>query len=484
MKRLAYYFAMLSSAISFVVMLLWSDIMSGDFYIIIFYPLLYGFFLLLIWPDMLRRQGGAKITVGIFLVIQWLRLVALPALGSASGYFKVAGHNIDGESAQTAAYLVLYETIATFIAAFLLLRWKSKKVPLQQDVNQSMELSGNGSVYMLFIILAAFLFLRNGADQYAFFVLNLSEEHRVGFEADGGNAIPAIIDYGLTMLVVMLLYYCYRKYQKTGRKSYVYASLLIALLRICIIDADSDGRLAILYPTGALLLLLPKLYNKHRKLIINSIAIVGIIVVLYMTVYKTFYAFLYDSYLQAIQNNANEFDMYEYAKQLDIYFYGVRTIAQNIYVSQRLDLSIVNLFLDYTRNTFGIHYLIRDTVGTTVAQYNLYIYHGEQMNGYLYSSLAYGATYFSVILAPLMTIGNMVIVAAIENWLRRIKGMDGYYIVSIVFVRMAYNMFCCFPLAWNYASRTLILGAIVIGGASLIKTKQYSRSAPERIYKA
>ena len=126
-------------------------------------------------------------------------------------------------------------------------------------------------------------------------------------------------------------------------------------------------------------------------------------------------------------------------------------------------------FSDLVRNTFGLHYLVKDSTQTTVELYNLFIYNGSQSSGHLYSSLSYGYTYWGAFLAPFATVINIWFASLLEKLLRKTKYIDTFYIVSIVYARMAYMMFACFPLGWNNASRNLILGFLVIGGASLLK---------------
>ncbi len=472
MKRLVYYLTLLSSIVSFLITVFCSNNIALEFYLVILYPLLYGFFFMLLWPGLHRKGNSGRITIGIFLVLQWLRLVLLPALGALSGYFKSTGQLINEQAAQSASLLMLFEAVVTFLVAYLIL-WKKPKHQEVQVPSQGRTwegLSGNAWVYIAFVFAAALLFISDGADKYAFVALDLSGEDRVSFD-NSSVAIDAIIDYGLSVLVILLTYHAFKKYNRTGKKRYMTMSLLVALVRICIIDANSDGRLAVLYPIGAFLLLLPDLYPKHKKTIIRKVVLVGGFVLALMTVYKVFYAFFYDSYIDALQNSAADFDIYDTAQQIDIYFYGVRTVAQNLYVSERIDLDITTLLTDYLRNTFGIHYLFGDALNTTIAKYNLYIYGGEFASGHLYSSLAYGASYLTVILAPLMTIANMLICTGFEKWLQRLRHIDSFYIVSIVYVRLVYNMFACFPMAWNHASRTLVLGALVIGGASFFRTR-------------
>ena len=468
---------MIFAMIAFIICAVFSGNVADEFSLVIIFPVLYAIIVAILAPLLMDKTRSGRITVGIFLVLQFLRLVLLPMLGAISGYFTVSVSLINGESALLASVLVLIEIIVTFACAYCILKYSKRVVP--QTETLPTELSGNTYVYILFILVAAVLYLAKGEGMYSFFSLDITTDQRASFiEQEIGQELASVINYGLNFLVILMIYLNCRKYQKTGKKRYIFYSLLVMVARICIISSSSEGRLAVLYPTGVALLLLPRLYPRHRGTIVRSIAFVGVAVIGMMTLYKTFHAFLYDSYTQALQSSMEDFSTHDAATQIDIYFYGVRNIAKNLYVSEKLNLGLTTFVKDILRNTFGVHYLFRGGQDTTVELYNLYIYGGELTAGHLYSSLAYGSTYFTPVLAPLATVFNMLVIAGLEKWLRRMRTMDTYYIVGIIYMRMAYNMFACFPLAWNYASRTLLLGFLIIGGASLLKGVRASKRIP------
>ena len=477
MKRFLIYSAVIAAIVAFGICAAFSNNIADEFILVMFYPLLYAVMVIVLGQYLLDKTRSGRITVTIFLVIQFLRAVLLPVLGAISGYFKQITGLLDSNSAALASVLVFVEMIVTFLCACLILRY-SRRIPAQAETLPR-ELSGNIYIYILFVLVAAVLYIWKGEGMYSFFSLDITTDQRASFtEETIGMELSAIISFGLTFLVILLLYWNCRKYQKTGKKRYMYYSLLVMIARICIISSNSEGRLAVLYPTGVALLLLPRLYPRHRGTIVRSVMVVGVAVIGMMTLYKTFHAFLYDSYADALQGGMDDFSMHDAATQIDIYFYGVRNIAKNLYVSDRLSLDFTTMVKDLLRNTFGIHYLFRGGQDTTLELYNLYIYSGELTAGHLYSSLAYGSTYLTPLLAPLATVFNMLLVTGVEKWLRRMRTMDTYYIVGIVYMRMAYNLFACFPLAWNYASRMLLLGFLIIGGASLLKGKRTTVAEP------
>ena len=197
--------------------------------------------------------------------------------------------------------------------------------------------------------------------------------------------------------------------------------------------------------------------------------IIAVIVIGLMTVYKVFAAFLYDSYIEAI--TASSFDLYDMSTQIDVYFYGAKTIARNIEFSSQSSLSIVHLFFDLFRNTFGVHYFFKELDYSTLEYYNLFLYSGSSTSGHLLSSIAYGMQYFGILLAPICTCINIWLSVWVEKKIHQIKYIDVYYIVSILFIRLSLSIFSNFMQTWNVVSRTFVIGMIVIGCSAIFKRR-------------
>lgn len=471
--RRAGYMLILSAFVSFIICTVFSGRVTSEYSPILAYPLIFAVMGALIMPLLHDRHNGGRVTVTILFGLQWLRAVFLPAIGTVSGYFSSITSNIDSVSATQASWLFIYELFATFIAAFLVLKY-SRKMPDTEI--QITGIRGSVSIYFLYIVFAIILYITRGRGLYSFFRLSLTGTRASRSVSDTGLVITSMIDYGLAFLVIVLLYYFYKKYTETDSKKYMWMALGVSLVRLCIISSYSEGRLSIVYLFGTFVLLLPILFQKYRPTIIRSVTIIAIAVIGMMTIYKTFRAFAYSSYSLAIASGASDFNAQSISNMIDIYFYGVRDIARNISISKQINLNFGTFFTDLFRNTFGIHYLFRGSENTTVALYNLYIYNGLNTAGNLYSSLAYGSSYFSPVLAPLATVFNIVFATWIENKLHRVKDIDIYYVVSVAYIRLAATMFCCFPMGWNYASRSLILGFVVIGFGSILRKRKEKRS--------
>lgn len=430
-------------------------------------PGIFFVFNLLLW--LFEDKRRPKITVYVFLTIQWLRTVLLPLIGTLSGYFSTIGNFATKESTEIALNLTVYETIAMFLTCILclkMIKYRATSSTIQ------VQLSGNKYIYTAFIFVAIGLFIATGANSYQFFMVQLSSDNRLSFEnTSKNNVIEAIIGYGLNFIVILLLYHCAKKYIRTNKSIYVYIALGVSLLRLCLIA--SEGRLSILYLLGTFLIILPRLFPEHKKRLKSLIFLTGVAVIGLLTVYKVYYAFLYDSYTEAIKSNT--FNLGDISSQIDSYFFGIKTLARNIEFCLRSNISIFNLFTDMLKNTFGLHYFMRNQL-STVQQYNLYIYSGVATSGYLFSSLAYGYLYVGALFAPIFSCINLVIAFFSEKLIFRIKSLDILYIASLIFVRIQYSVFSNFPQSWNIISRTIVIGVLVIGGSSLFEKLRRERN--------
>ncbi len=436
------------------------------FEFIVILPLVFIVFgFLVLWQlsrcEASRRNG--VITVYIFVLLQWLRLVFLPLFGSLSGYFETYGFNVTEKAAYYSIFLIAWEAIVTFLFCIIVFNNSGHK----NDGCMEGDLSGNRWVYFGFILLALVFFIRFGKNRFKFFLIGLSNERLSSVADSNSSAISAIIDYGLLFLVVLIIWWCHKKYIDSGKKRYVYYALVCAGIRLCLIS--SEGRMSQVYLLGAFLLLLPQLFPEYKSQIIRYIALISIAVIGLMTIYKVFAAFLYDSYIDAVK--ASSFGLLDMTTQIDIYFYGVKTVARNIDYCNQSNFSIFHSLFDFFRNTFGIHYLFKGSDYTTLEYYNLYLYSGLSTSGHLFSSIAYGYLYLGLILSPLATCFNMAVSFWTEKKLCAIRHMDIYYIVSVMFVRLSFSIFSNFSQSWNVVSRTLIIGMTVIGLSALFKRR-------------
>lgn len=457
----------ITSILSFSICIIYDSKFINEYKFICILPLIY---LLISFPIIIllkQRNVFCHITISLYLAIQWLRMVLCPMVGAISGYFSSLGSNVTEQSAQLSVRLIVYEACITCLFCCFLCGRLQRKDPYPYQ--GTLQLRGTSSLYIIFIFLGIFLFFITGADQFQFFMIDLSEERlSTAIAEDTGSVINAIISYALTFCVILILFFSYRKYEQTKKRRYVYYALICALLRLCLLS--SEGRMSQIYIFGVFLLLLPRLFPEYKGKIKKYLIIVAIAVIGLMTVYKTFSAFLYDSYLEALQNNT--IDLSLISSQIDVYFYGIKTVGRNLSFCMQSDLNIAEAFFDFLRNTFGLHYIFRSMGYTTIEYYNMYIYGDATTSGHLLSGISYGYLYFGSILSPVMICFNLYIAAFAERFVKSTSYIEMYYIGGMVFVRLCMNMFANFSFNWNFVSRTIILGAIVIGCSSLLKKRR------------
>ena len=90
----------ISAFFTFILCTINSGKIVNGFNAIMLLPLFYLLFFLIIVQILELRSSSCKITVTIYLLIQWLRMVLLPLVGIISGYFSFYGSHIDENTAE------------------------------------------------------------------------------------------------------------------------------------------------------------------------------------------------------------------------------------------------------------------------------------------------------------------------------------------------------------------------------------------------
>ena len=431
---------------------------------IIMLPILYFPVVMLLYYNAKKKHFDGMITLFVYIALQWIRCVLFPGMGALSGYFRISGMLYTNErTAMTATLLSVYELIVTG-AVWLLIIMNSRPKPKIEG--RQYRLCGNYQVYILYSLFTLVLYFWRFRGGYTFFALSLTGGRTRNQEVS--VALSSMISYGMLLAAVVIVYFAYKRYEETRNIKYYWIALLTALIKIGIIPSASESRMAILYDIVAFLIILPSLFPDKKKNIVQIVVAFGVVMIVLMSVYKFFRAFFYSSYLDAIQRGANRFDLYQYTGLVNSYFYCVPNISRNLYISEQMPLGYKNMLWDVVDNVFGFKYLLPSGTETTISMYNMYIYSGEARAGHLYSSISHGVQYLGLILSPLATTINICVAIKAEQVMKRIRSVDVLYISAVIFSRIAYNMFACFTMSLNYCSRTIIIGGVVIGGASLI----------------
>lgn len=211
LRRLLFFYAV-SALFSSIFVMANSHIVTGYGYIGLL-PMLFFIGTLFI-TVMDRPEKKGRLTVYIFISIQWLRTVLHPLLGSISGYFENYGTYVQEKYAGFSVALMSYETAISFLFVILLYRFSGDRNP---PVFTESKLRGNTTIYGLFIAFACVLFFATGADTYQFFALSTASDRLSTTLGNEGSGSDAIINYGLTFLVILIIHHCSVQYQRTEK---------------------------------------------------------------------------------------------------------------------------------------------------------------------------------------------------------------------------------------------------------------------------
>ena len=439
---------------------------GNDFPIsMVVFPLVYSTFAtgLFMFRDISKSKY--RITLYVVISIQWMRCVFLPVFGVFSGKYSSL---FNSQYFNDTWLLMFIEEIAVWCVCFYF-AFKNRTAEQKNELNKRCVFAGTPVMYVLFAIFAFVLYFVFARDEqlFSFIILDVGEDGRVSDES--GNSlltiITTIVTTAITFIALTLIYKFYRLYEKTESKRWIYLSMLVAGLMLCIIIGEQRNRqLFILF---AYVIVLVSLFPQKKKSIALTLGIVAGAVLVFMSIYKFFNAFLYDSYFDAIQNAEMSFD--EAVGMVDSYFYGFSVVNKNLGFVENTNISTFQIFSDLFRNTFGVHYVFRGHLSITEI-YNLYLYSGEQSAGHLFSAIAYGYMTLGW-LAPIMTVLNLAVAAFLESKIGKVSSIEWKYVLSTIYMRFAFSCFSCFAPLLNVASRTVIINAVVIVASGLLMKK-------------
>lgn len=426
-------------------------------------PIIY----LLLHPILYRLKSiscNNIISVYVVIILLWMRMVILPMYGAISGQY-YSTDTTDVGSIDTAILLIVYEAIAIYITLILSVNRQKRITPTQ------ISLEGNTNIYNVLILISIIVFVTIGRhlDLFEFGVKSIAEDmDRVGDVVDTKTIIiRRIVSSGYLFLFMILIEKFKQQYDKKQSSKYINLSILCAILMTCIIIGER--RSAQLYIAFASCWTLIRLFPKQQNKIITYIGTTAIIVLSLMTIYKQFNAFLYDSYIEAIENTSlNEGLSSSY---MDAYFYGVNTIASNVSYANVAIHDISNLLYDILRSTFGISFLVKGSMPMTSEAYNMFIYAGEQSTGLLLSSVGYGYIYLGGLLAPFFSCINILIMVWMEIKMRTCRSIEMCYIWSYIFMRFAFGILGSIPPLIGVATQNLFIS----GGIYLIASKFFRK---------
>lgn len=393
----------------------------------------------------------------LILAFSWFRMTILPLLSSFQNLYADTNELLLGKA-------VLLVFVEHFVISVLVLYFSKKY--RNEDLfrfRERISLKGNRYFYLFFVLISLIVYLLWGRDldMFDFIVKPILEAERPREVAEFRYLmILQITSSGILFFFLYFVEFLRKHYLNTNDSKYINISIFLALVLVSFIVGERRSNQV--YIAFASVWMLTRLYPVGSGKIVRYITLTTFVVLLMMTVYKQLNAFLYSSYTEAIANS--DFLSIVSANILDAYFFGLKTIIKNIEFSDYNSLSFGTLFNDLYRNIFGINYLFGKNELTTAQLYNYSIYSGDQMTGFLYSSIVYGYTYFGVLLAPMATGINVLVVFWLERTLKRCRSLEMTYVMAYIYMRFAFGLYGNFAPLLNTSSRFIVIN----GGLFLI----------------
>ncbi len=405
------------------------------------------------------QNRNTRITVVIVYSLFFVRMVFLPLYGIIDGYFSSGPDAVLSRYCNKSVYLSIYELVAVALTLYAFTGNKTNTVS-----RPNLNLSGNGLIYLLLVLIAISLYITVGKEMelFEFGFKSIGGDYERSGDIEDRGIVHLLIETGVLFLFLITQAFFSIKYKSHPKNRYILYAIVIAMVMISLISGER--RTSQIYKGFACIWLLIGLYPAYKKRISRSLLIVAGIVIAGMTLYKQYHAFLYDSYIEAL-NHASGVGMS--TGILDAYFYGVNTISKNLAFSDMGGVGFTNLLYDFARNLFGLNFIIPRGMSLTSELYNLTLSTGESATGYLLSSVGYGYIYLGFVLAPFFSCMNIWILIVLERFMKSTSSIEMSYIWALIYMRYGFGFLGSFPPLLNLSSRILFVNGGIVLLASL-----------------
>ncbi|MBP5245002.1 MAG: hypothetical protein J6036_00900 [Clostridia bacterium] len=427
-----------------------------------FFPLLYFVIYLFLFNYKMSETKYPVVSL-FYVIMQFIRFVLLPpAIAIAGLNCGVSYLHPTEDSLRISVALMFYEFIVTAFFVYIFSRRNApeRKTNIFADKDYYFWNSGNHISYFIFIIFSIVFFIFFGSRDYInFFVMSANAEARVAAAEVGvlQNVAHQCLLIAVITLFIMTLSFLKKKYDFAKRRKYVFLALIVSAFNIGLIIGES--RAIILYSALCSILLMIAAFPEHRKTILSYIFVLAGVIIFLMTIYKTFYAFKYTSYMDAI--NRGTVDSGSISSTLQIYFMGPEQTALSLDFSKLGGLSPMQPVFDFIRSTPPFSFFVKDSVSTTSVMFNEWIYGGTQQSGYIIPSVGYGYIFFGVMFSPLVAILNIAISFLFEKSAQKAKTAEFFYLFYYCAIRFSFFMFQNTPGIWVKVVIMLISGGLL-----------------------
>lgn len=447
----------------FLTILKYENLANG-YSLVVFFPLIFG--LTVLGFSRYLLNSDYLVTTFMYLIIQGIRFILLPVGLAFSGSMGQTSYiHVSPESLKLACILMILEFI---ISTFFLVIIGSKKIRLKRTGKPN--LTGNFVVYIPFLILSGLIYILFGMKQklLSFLVIQTNTDGRLG-DITGTSTvfIRQILIVALTTFFILVLIHNARKYKNSLRERYINFAILAAVLMVCIIVGER--RTTQIYTAFCCIYCLIQMFPEKRKKIVKIIGGAVGIVLIFMSIYKFSYAFMYSSYLEALSNS--RFSIGGVTRMLQSYFSGPQNVAVALEFSNHGNYGLFNFIYDMLRSTVPFNFLVKDNGLLLSNSFNSYIYSGQFLSGHLLSSSGYGYICFGYFFFLVM-IFNLSLSLYCERKMKQSYAIEFIYLWGYLLMRFAYGINLSTSSLMNSSSIMLITGGLLFLVARTITIKK------------
>lgn len=428
----------------------------------VIFPLLYLF----ITVPFIKRLlcGSFSITSAMYLFIQWIRFVLMPVVIALAG--EKCGTPYIYVNKNTLSLSVVLMAAELIVCTFFIVYQSSKQVEIKRKSPPKM--TGEPLVYICFLILAIgvyFIFSKRG-NLFDFLIIESGTNRRIGDINDTLMVLARqVILVAIMVIFVSVLSYGAKRYEKSPKKLYFYIPLFVALLSVCIIVGER--RTSQIYTAFCCIYCLTLAFPKEKKMIYRVIGGVAVLVLIFMSMYKMFYAFNYNSYLDAIANSS--FSYSELARTLQGYFSGPQNIAVAIEFGKREGINFLNFIYDIVRSTPPFSFFVENIGVITSIRFNTYIYGASTSSGHLLSTTGYGYICFGPLFYYLVMMLNIKLSLICEKNMKRATSFEFIYVWGYLLMRFSFGVNINTPALLNSSAIILMTAGLLFKVSQIVK---------------
>lgn len=418
----------------------------------------------------LGRLCQKSMTVKIITICAALRYVLLPLMHSISPVFSFSRITINHISILNGAIgLMCYELVFVSVFLWVFINRKRRRRltdnSVERNVEKDFDFEHNryGIVFLFSLVaIVSVAFYPQVLSQISFLSIRVNTAQRIGLLVAESSSFDSIMKQvfvtAILALYVVGVTSIKRNIYPRNPKSAFGISLFLTLSIIGLIV--SEQRSAQVYSAFAGIVLMTQLYPERKKTIARIVGVFAVLVLAILSVYKVFYAFMYDSYAEALRN-AN-YATTGFTKDLEIYLLGPVTVASSMMFAEikTISFTLAQLLYDFGRSTIGISFLLKDSeLILTSEAYNQYVTNGIAKSGFLLPITGQGYAFFGVILSPVLLCLFYSVAIRLEEKIKSSKSTYAVFFVSYAYIRLATCMVSANVNSVVVASSTVAISA-------------------------